>query len=134
VANSHAYWKELAADRAAYDEKKEQVASTVVELLEQRFPGISSHVEMVNVATPLTFERYTGNWQGGNEGWLFTPENSDTYFKQPMRQTLPCLESFYMCGQWVQPGGGLITGVMTARRLLRAICKEDRKKFRTRMV
>ena len=86
---------------------------------------------MVDVATPLTFERYTGNWQGGNEGWLFTPENADTYFKRPMRKTLPGLKNFYMCGQWVQPGGGLPGGLMSARQLLRAICKEDRKKLQT---
>ena len=130
MPSNHAYWKELADDRAAYDEKKDQVARTVVELLEQRFPGISGQVEMVDVATPLTFERHTGNWQGSFEGWLITPENAQTMMR-PMRQTLPRLENFYMCGQWVQPGGGLPTGVMSARRLLRALCKEDRKKFQT---
>ena len=50
---------------------------------------------------------------------------------RPMRQTLPGLENFYMCGQWVQPGGGLPTSVMSGRRLLQALCKEDRKKFQT---
>jgi phytoene dehydrogenase-like protein len=128
--SDYAYWKELAADRAAYDEKKDQVARTVVELLEQRFPGISSQVEMVDVATPLTFERYTGNWQGSYMAWMITPERAPTMM-QPTRQTLPDLENFYMCGQWVEVGGGLPTGVMSARRLLQAICKEDGKKFHT---
>jgi phytoene dehydrogenase-like protein len=131
MPGDYAYWKELAEDRSAYDEKKDQVARTVVELLEQRYPGVSGQVEMVDVATPLTFERYTGNWQGGSEGWLFTPENADTYTTRPMRKTLPGLENFHMCGQWVQPGGGLPTGVTTARSLVQAICKEDGTKFRT---
>ena len=68
MPSSYEYWKELAQDRAAYNEKKDQVARTVVELLDQRFPGISQQVEMVDVATPLTFERYTGNWKGSFEG------------------------------------------------------------------
>jgi phytoene dehydrogenase-like protein len=130
VPSDYAYWKELAEDRAAYDEKKDQVARTVVELLDQRFPGISGQVEMVDVATPLTFERYTGNWQGTFEGWLITPENSHTIMR-PMRQTVPGLANFYMCGQWVEPGGGLPTGVTSGRRLLQAICKEDRKRFQS---
>jgi phytoene dehydrogenase-like protein len=130
MPSSYEYWKELAQDRAAYDEKKDQVARTVVELLDQRFPGISQQVEMVNVATPLTFERYTGNWKGSFEGWLITPQNSSTMMK-PMRQTLPGLQDFYMCGQWVQPGGGLPTGVMTSRRLVQALCKQDGKRFQT---
>ena len=51
----------------------------MVSLLEQRFPGIAEQVEMVDVATPLTFERYTGNWQGSFEGWLITPQNAQTW-------------------------------------------------------
>lgn len=130
MPSSYEYWKELAQDRVAYDEKKDQVARTVVELLDQRFPGISQQVEMVDVATPLTFERYTGNWKGCFEGWLITPQNSFTIMR-PMRQTLPGLQDFYMCGQWVQPGGGLPTGVMSGRRLVKALCKQDGRKFQT---
>ena len=79
LPSNYEYWKELAQDQAAYEEKKDQVARTVVELLDQRFPGISEQVEMVDVATPLTFERYTGNWQGSFEGWLITPQNAGTH-------------------------------------------------------
>lgn len=130
LPSNYAYWKELAQDRAAYEEKKDQIARTIVALLEQRFPGISAQVEMVDVATPLTFERYTGNWQGSFEGWLLTPHNASTMMR-PMRQTLPGLQRFYMCGQWVEPGGGLPTSIMSGRRLVQALCKEDGRKFTT---
>ncbi len=128
--SNYDYWKSLAQDRAAYDAKKDEAAHTIVTLLDQRFPGISEQVEMVDVATPLTFERYTGNWRGSFEGWLITPQNASTVMK-PMRQTVPGLAAFYMCGQWVEPGGGLPTGVMSGRRLVQALCKEDRKTFET---
>jgi phytoene dehydrogenase-like protein len=124
------YWKDLYSDKKIYTQKKEEIAGIVIELLEQRFPGISSQVEMINVATPMTFERYTGNWKGSFEGWLITPENSNTIMK-PMSQTLPGLRNFYMCGQWVEPGGGLPTGIMSGRRLIKTICKKDKLKFRT---
>ncbi|NOY38196.1 MAG: NAD(P)/FAD-dependent oxidoreductase [Chlorobi bacterium] len=133
MPSSYEYWKEIAQDRVAYKEKKDQVARTVVKLLDQRFPGISRQVEMVNVATPLTFERYTGNWKGSFEGWLLTPQNASTIMNR-MRQTLPGLQNFYMCGQWVEPGGGLPTSVMSGRRLVKTLCKQDRKKFRTTVV
>jgi phytoene dehydrogenase-like protein len=80
---------------------------------------------MANVATPLTFERYTGNWQGSFEGWLPTPQN----VMSPTPKTLPGLRNFYMVGQWVQPGGGLPSGVMTARSVVQQICKADRRRF-----
>jgi len=128
--SSYEYWQELAKDRAAYDAKKEQVGRTIVAALEQRFPGIAQQVEMVDVATPLTFERYTGNWKGTFEGWMLTPLNSSTMMK-PMSQTLPGLQNFYMCGQWVQPGGGLPSGLLTGRALIKTLCKQDRVKFQT---
>jgi len=124
------YWKQLYTDKKAYKQKKLEIEEAVIGLLEQRFPGISSQVEMVDVATPMTFERYTGNWKASFEGWLITPENSNTIMK-PMSQSLPGLKNFYMCGQWVEPGGGLPTSIMSARRLLKRICREDGKKFRT---
>ena len=124
------YWKTLYEDKQAYDLKKEEIISTVKGLLEQRFPGISSLVEVADVATPMTFLRYTGNWKGSFEGWLITPENSNVLLK-PMSQSLTGLDNFYMCGQWVEPGGGLPTAVISARRLLKRICKEEGKKFTT---
>jgi len=129
LESDYYYWKELAEDRKVYLKKKEEVARQVISLLEQRFPGITEQVEVTDVATPLTFERYTGNWKGSFEGWLITPENAYTMTK-PMSQTLPGLKNFYMCGQWVEPGGGLPTAIMSAQRLFKnTICREDAKKF-----
>jgi phytoene dehydrogenase-like protein len=130
LKSDYEYWKTLSQNREEYLKKKEEIGRKVVELLEGRFPGITPQVEVIDVATPLTFERYTGNWNGSFEGWLITPENSNVMIK-PMSQTLPDLENFYMCGQWVEPGGGLPTSVMSGRRLIKRLCKEDGRKFRT---
>ena len=124
------FWKRLAKDRQKYLQKKDEIGKTVVEMLEERFPGISGQVEVIDVATPTTFERYTGNWKGSFEGWLITPENSKVLMK-PMSQIIPGLKNFYMCGQWVEPGGGLPTAIMSARRLVKSICREDRKGFKS---
>jgi len=61
------------------------------------------------------------------EGWLLTPGMG---FK-PLRNTLPRLRRFLMAGQWVMPGGGLPSGLMTARLAVRTLCKEDRIPFLT---
>jgi phytoene dehydrogenase-like protein len=119
------YWKELAEDREAYQTEKKAIASGVVKALDHRFPGLAEQVEVVDVATPTTFERYTGNWRGSFEGWLPTPGS----VTQEMRKTLPGLDSFYMAGQWVAPGGGLPTGVMTGRQVVQLICHRDGRRF-----
>lgn len=130
LETDHEYWKGLAQDRKGYLQKKEEIGQAVIELLNERFPGISSQVEAIDVATPLTFERYTGNWKGSFEGWLITPENSGVIMK-PMSQSIAGLKNFYMCGQWVEPGGGLPTAIMSGRRLIKRLCMEDKRKFKT---
>jgi phytoene dehydrogenase-like protein len=127
---NYEYWKKLAENKATYNQKKDEIANMMIGLLEQRFPGISSQVEVTDIATPVTFERYTGNWKGSFEGWLITPGNSRVLLR-PMSQSLPGLNDFYMCGQWVEPGGGLPTGIMSGRRLVKRLCKEANRKFRT---
>jgi phytoene dehydrogenase-like protein len=123
------FWKQLSEDKTAYDQAREEAGKAVIQILDKRFPGLAGQTEMIDVATPVTFERYTGNWKGSFEGWLITPGNSGVLMK-PMKQTLSGLKNFYMCGQWVEPGGGLPTSVMSAHRLIRAICREDNKKFK----
>lgn len=130
MESDYEYWRSLAQNRTTYLSKKEEIGRIIVELLEQRFPGISTKVEAIDIATPLTFERYTGNWKGTFEGWLITPENAFVLMK-PMSQLLPGLKNFYMCGQWVEPGGGLPTAIMSGRRLIKTLCREDQRKFLT---
>ena len=57
---------------------------------------------MIDVATPMTFERYTGNWKGSFEGWLITPENSNVLMK-PMSQKLPGLNNSICAASGLSP-------------------------------
>jgi len=129
--SDHAYWKELAQERERYDAEKQQVALDVINRLGTVYPGIGDEVEVVDVATPLTTERYTGNWQGSMEGWQINTHNIDMMVSKGMDKTLPGLKNFYMAGQWVEVGGGVPTAAMSGRKLLGTLCKLDKKKFVT---
>ena len=127
--SNYDYWKELYQERERYDAEKQEIAIRVIGQLEKRLPGITSHVEVVDVATPMTYERYTGNWQGSMEGWLITTKTMRMTMGRGMDKTLPGLENFYMAGQWVEPGGGVPTAASSARNVLQMICKQDGKPF-----
>jgi len=122
-----AYWKALHEDRERYKAEKQRLADAVIARLELRFPGITEQIEVVDVATPLTFERYTGNWQGSYMGWADTTE---TVLKL-MSRTLPGLGSFFLAGQWVHPGGGVPGAVTSGRHVMQCICREDKRPFVT---
>lgn len=112
-------------DPARYQAEKLRVQDAVIAVLERMLPAIRKAIEVIDVSTPASVIRYTGNWKGSMEGWLLTP---GTAFK-PLRHTLPGLQRFMMVGQWVMPGGGLPSGLFTARRAIRTLCKHDRTPF-----
>jgi phytoene dehydrogenase-like protein len=115
------YWLDVQRrDVARYEHEKWRIADAVTAILERRLPGIREWIEAIDVSTPVSVVRFTGNWKGSMEGWLPTPSARLT-----RRQTLPGLHRFFMVGQWVQPGGGLPSGLMTARAAIQSICKED---------
>jgi phytoene dehydrogenase-like protein len=126
--SNHAYWKALTEDRERYEAEKKDVAVKVIAQLEQRYSGITGQIEVVDVATPLTTERYTGNWQGSMEGWRLTTKTMGMMMKG-MQKTLPGLANFYMAGQWVEPGGGVPTAAQSGRRVVERLCKQDGRQF-----
>jgi phytoene dehydrogenase-like protein len=130
MESNYAYWKELAGDQERYDAEKQQAAIKVMELLEPSFPGLTAAVDMVDVTTPLTTERYTGNWQGSIEGWYPAGDNVDL-MRKGISKTLPGLDSFYMTGQWVEPGGGVPGVAPSGRNIIQLICRRDGVKFKT---
>jgi phytoene dehydrogenase-like protein len=126
------YWKPLADEPEKYETEKKLIALTVMNEIDKIYPHLSEQVEVVDVATPLTYERYTGNWQGSMEGWMLTKQTMSMQMSsKEMSKTLPGLDNFYMIGQWVEPGGGLPTGAISARNVVQLICHKDQKKFVT---
>jgi len=119
---NHKYWVSLReSGKAEYDAEKARVAKNVIDIFERRFPAAKGKIEVVDVATPSTVIRYTGNWKGSMEGWLITPATGI----RPLPPVLPGLKDFYMVGQWVSPGGGLPSGLQTARNTTRMICRDN---------
>ena len=121
------FWNELQNERPKYDAEKQRVSDEVLSRLEAHYPGVSSSVEVIDVATPYTTWRYTLNHKGAYEGWLPTPKNIMTVIPR----TLPGLDNFYMAGQWVIPGGGVPPCLYSGRHVVQILCRRDGKPFST---
>jgi phytoene desaturase len=119
------WWNELQKDRKSYEAEKERVAKQVLERLEARYPGISPQVELIDVATPYTWWRYTHNYKGAYQGWLVSSEIINSQIKK----TLPGLGNFYMAGQWATPGGGVISSLYSGRHVVQILCHRDGRPF-----
>lgn len=127
LESGYDYWKPLYDDRARYRAEKQAVVDGVIEQLERHFPGLKAQVEVVDVATPMTFERFTSNWHG-SQAWL--PEKGFMgVMLKGLSKTLPGLEDFYMVGQWAQAMGGLPTVAAGGRKLIEALCRREGRVF-----
>jgi phytoene dehydrogenase-like protein len=128
LKTSYAYWQERYRDPERYRAEKEQVVAIVLDQLEPRFPGLRRQVEVVDVATPVTIERYTGNGQAF-QGSLGFPLAGFLAGRGIVR-TLPGLAGFYMVGQWAGfPGLPWVAGM--GRSLVQHLCRHHGRPFVT---
>ncbi len=129
VRTNYAYWQRIYG-RRIYDSEQSQVSDIIIDNLEELYPGIREDIEFVDEATPLSYERYTGNWMGATTGWLLTKETIPMMIIG-VPKTLPSLEDFYMAGHWVEPGGTVVLAAASGKNVIQMICAEDGKAFTT---
>ncbi len=112
------WWKDLHADQARYRSEKARLAVDIAVQLERRFPEVLKKPRVLDVATPVTYERYCGAYRGSWLSFGNTPKG------QPLKHNgrVAGLKNLYMTGQWLMPPGGLpgaaITGKWTIARIL----------------
>jgi phytoene dehydrogenase-like protein len=129
LPTSYSYWQRIYG-RRDYNAEEIQEAGILIDRLEQFYPGIKADIECMDVATPLTYERYTGNWQGASCGWLLTKDTLPLMIKGVPKR-LPGLDRFYMVSQWTEPGGSLPIVALSGRNMIYEICHEDGREFVT---
>jgi phytoene dehydrogenase-like protein len=122
LETDYAWW---ATTGTRYESAKDAAGTLAIERLEPHFPGLRDAVRMVDVVTPLTYWNQARSWRGAYEGWM--PSN-ESFFGH-VRKTLPGLSRFYMAGQWVEPGGGVPTALMSGRQVVQLLCADEGHTF-----
>lgn len=65
--DTYDYWKKAKED-SSYLKKKEEFTQETLRLLEEYLPEIEKRIEVTDLATPITYERYCGCYRGGYMG------------------------------------------------------------------
>ena len=102
-----------------YHEARSKLAAKMIKLAEKAAPDLGKHIEVVEVATPLTNMRYTGNPGGSIIGF-------DQNFQGTGNDHMPLrgpVEGLYFAGAWVNIGGGfepcMASGALAARQVVK---------------
>jgi phytoene dehydrogenase-like protein len=128
VQARYLFWKERReVDLNVYCEEKKKIADKIIERILVRFPGLKDYIEVTDISTPPTAERYTGN----RYGWQAGPpkENVTKIQRKGLSKTLPGLERFFHIGQWSNATLGVSNVAMSGRNLVKDLCKLDGKPF-----
>ncbi|MFJ5921155.1 phytoene desaturase family protein [Kitasatospora sp. NPDC092948] len=126
------YWKNLRTrDRKEYRAHKQRAADVVRAFLERRHPGLGERIDLIEVASPATMERYTGNSYGSILAWKAFSGADDLITKliNRDRMRLPGLSGFSMAGHWASLGG-LIRAASSGRFAVQYLCEELGLEFR----
>ncbi|WP_347274278.1 NAD(P)/FAD-dependent oxidoreductase [Candidatus Kuenenia sp.] len=82
---------------------KQNLVSNTLERLESYLPDIKKHIEVIEMATPKTLERYTLNTNGAAYGWAVSV---DQIWEQRLSPATP-ISGLYLAGHWTRPGPGI---------------------------
>ena len=110
-------WRDVAPQ--AYAAEKYRIAADMLQSAERVFPDLRSHIEEMEIATPLTHLRYLGHPQGGIYGFDHHVKDSPLFV--PNRAHI---QGLFGAGGWYGANGfqpTLMSGVSTARAVMRKL-------------
>lgn len=112
----------------AYKAFKQEYAEILVDRVEKALaPGLKKHIEVLDIATPVTYWRYTGNRGGSIMGQRPTNKN----IKNKIAHYRTPVENLLLGGHWAEYGGGVPIAVKSAVNTSLLILKEmDKTAFK----
>ncbi len=125
----HQRWRTGPGDErtAAYREFKQAMADVLLDRLErQLIPGLRNRIERLEIATPITFRRYSAN-RGGS---IMGAEPSDRNIKARLAGHRTPVPGLLLAGHWAEYGGGVPVCIKSAANAsLLVLRRSDRAAF-----
>ncbi|HEX3018718.1 MAG TPA: NAD(P)/FAD-dependent oxidoreductase [Chitinispirillaceae bacterium] len=86
-----------------WKQDKKILAKKMLSEAEIFFPGLNQQIELIEIGSPATFQRYTGNTNGALYGF----ENTKHIYGEAKIPSTTHLSNLYQTGHWGKPGGGI---------------------------
>ncbi|WP_273854155.1 phytoene desaturase family protein [Guptibacillus spartinae] len=106
-----------------WKEQKDAYQDRLIKMAERAIPNLRDHIEHVESGTPLTMEHYTNNSYGSIYGW---EQNNNQMTGKPQHETP--IKGLYISGQWTDPGGGVVSVILSGYKLWKKIEKTANQK------
>ena len=116
--DTYDFWKK-AKDEGRYEEEKQALADQFSRALCEKYPECEGKIEVVDIATPLTYERYTGAYHGS---WMSIMEPGDKMKQYP--GNCEKISGLYFAGHRLMSPGGLPSAAASGHRVAQLICRQ----------
>ena len=117
------YLKSLSHEE--YLKEKNELGEKFRKALVDHFNLDDEDISLIDVASPLTYERYTNAYRGSYQAFCTT-----SYMGELMdKGIIKGLNNFYMCGQWIMPPGGLPVAAISGKIAAMRTTKAAKQKF-----
>lgn len=120
---SYGWWK-ARKEGGTYRQEKEKLIQRFIAMLEKHIPEIAGNVEVTDAATPCTYERYTGCFEGG---WMSVWAPGGSSFTFPAKSKTA--GGVYFAGERSMMPGGLPITVWAGRRAAQVVCRDTNTEF-----
>jgi phytoene dehydrogenase-like protein len=124
TADTYDFWKR-AKEEDRYEDEKQNLANQVVRVICEKYPQAEGNIEVIEVATPLTYERYTGAYHGS---WMSVVNVGDKMKIYP--GLLKSVKGLYFAGHRMMTPGGLPVAIDSGRKAAQMVCRQFNVTFK----
>ncbi|HCC38219.1 MAG TPA: NAD(P)/FAD-dependent oxidoreductase [Treponema sp.] len=125
MTDTYDFWKK-AKDEGRYEAEKQALSEQIVSALCRKYPQCGGKIEVVDIATPLTYERYTGAYRGSWMGVMKPGARAGLMYPGYCEN----ISGLYFAGHRMMPPGGLPVALTSGRAAAQLVCRQFDTEFK----
>lgn len=126
MGSDYDYFKKLKEENIEqYNIEKDNIAKAIIERVEKIYPETKGNIEVYDVNTPVTYERYCSAHKGA---WMAcAPKAKAKSLRHAGR--IKGVKNLHVAGQWCMIPGGLPSAAVAGKWAIQRICKDEKIEF-----
>ncbi len=117
------FWNGLSKEQ--YKIKKKEIEDYFTTKLNEYFPETIGKIEMIDIATPLTYERYCSAYKGSYMAFKMSKSAKITSHYGKIKG----INNMYIASQWIMIPGGLPAALIVGKIAIQKLCRDKKQKF-----
>ncbi|PKM52155.1 MAG: NAD(P)/FAD-dependent oxidoreductase [Firmicutes bacterium HGW-Firmicutes-7] len=123
MGDSYDFWK-ACKENGTYEAEKQKLAEAFINILGKKYPQTAGKINVWDVATPLTYERYLHSYKGSWMSIMGKGSKMESYPSKP-----ESIKNVYFAGQRIMIPGGLPVAAETGRKAVQYLCRDTNTVF-----